>query len=249
MSQISDLVSFAKGIGSLPSDLTSSGVDAGAIRSYVPVVVEQTTRGERSYDLFSRLLKDRIVLFGTQVNDQTANIAVAQLLFLAAEDPEKDINLYINSPGGAVYSGMAVYDTMQFIKPDVATICVGLAASMGSVFLLGGAAGKRAALPNSRIMIHQPSSGAQGQASDIQIQAEEILYIKQRMNEVIAHHTGQTVEQVERDTDRDKFMSPAEAKEYGIIDTVLGAGVGEPAENIEVMEENNDDPTETDAGQ
>ena len=245
MSQISDLVSFAKGIGSIPSDLASSGVDAGAIRSYVPVVVEQTTRGERSYDLFSRLLKDRIVLFGTQVNDQTANIAVAQLLFLAAEDPEKDINIYINSPGGAVYSGMAVYDTMQFIKPDVATICVGLAASMGSVFLLGGAAGKRAALPNSRIMIHQPSSGAQGQASDIQIQAEEILYIKKRMNEVIAHHTGQSVETVERDTDRDKFMSPAEAKEYGIIDTVLGAGVGEPAENIEVMEEHNEDPTES----
>ena len=245
MSQISDLVSFAKGIGSIPSDRASSGVDAGAIRSYVPVVVEQTTRGERSYDLFSRLLKDRIVLFGTQVNDQTANIAVAQLLFLAAEDPEKDINIYINSPGGAVYSGMAVYDTMQFIKPDVATICVGLAASMGSVFLLGGAAGKRAALPNSRIMIHQPSSGAQGQASDIQIQAEEILYIKKRMNEVIAHHTGQSVETVERDTDRDKFMSPAEAKEYGIIDTVLGAGVGEPAENIEVMEEHNEDPTES----
>ena len=139
---------------------------------------------------------------------------------------------------------MAVYDTMQFVKPDVATICVGLAASMGSVFLLGGAKGKRAALPNSRIMIHQPSSGAQGQASDIQIQAEEILYIKKRMNEVIAHHTGQTVEQVEKDTDRDNFMSPAQAKEYGIIDTVLGEGVGEPAKNIEVMEDNNEDPTE-----
>ncbi len=247
MSQISDLVTFAKSVGSIPQDLAGGGVNADAIRSYVPVVVEQTTRGERSYDLFSRLLKDRIVLFGTQVNDQTANIAVAQLLFLAAEDPEKDINMYINSPGGSVYSGMAVYDTMQFIKPDVATICVGLAASMGSTFLLGGAAGKRAALPNSRIMIHQPSSGAQGMASDIEIQAKEILYIKQRMNEVMAHHTGKSVEEVEKDTDRDNFMSPEEAKKYGpkgIIDTVLGAGVGEPAEDIEVMEAHNDDPTE-----
>ncbi len=223
MSQISDFVTFAKGITSMPAGIHSGGFDAAPIHAYVPMVVEQTSRGERAYDIFSRLLKDRIVLFGTQVNDQTANLAVAQLLFLAAEDADKDINLYINSPGGAVYSGMAVYDTMQFIKPDVATICVGLAASMGSVFLLGGAAGKRAALPNSRIMIHQPSSGAQGQASDIQIQAEEILYIKHRMNEVISHHTGQSVEQVEKDTDRDKFMSPEQAKDYGIIDTVLGA--------------------------
>ncbi len=237
MSQISDFVTFAKGITSMPTGIHSGGFDEAPINALVPMVVEQTTRGERSYDIFSRLLKDRIVLFGTQVNDTTANLAVAQLLFLAAEDPEKDINLYINSPGGAVYSGMAVYDTMQFVKPDVATICVGLAASMGSVFLLGGAAGKRAALPNSRIMIHQPSSGAQGQASDIEIQAKEILYIKQRLNEVIAHHTGQTVEQVEEDTDRDRFMSPVEAKEYGIIDSVLGAGTGEPAEDIEKMED------------
>jgi ATP-dependent Clp protease protease subunit len=190
------------------------------------MVVEQTARGERSYDIFSRLLKDRIVLFGTPVNDTTANLAVAQMLFLASEDPDKDINLYINSPGGQVYSGMAVYDTMQFIKPDVATICVGLAASMGSVFLLGGAAGKRAALPNSRIMIHQPSSGAQGQASDIEIQAKEIIFIKHRIIEIIAHHTGQKVEKVEEDSDRDRFMSPVEAKEYGIIDTVLTAGTG-----------------------
>ncbi|WP_349256334.1 MULTISPECIES: ATP-dependent Clp endopeptidase proteolytic subunit ClpP [Rubrivirga] len=216
----------------MPGGIYSGGFDEAPINALVPMVVEQTTRGERSYDIFSRLLKDRIVLFGTQVNDTTANLAVAQLLFLAAEDAEKDINIYINSPGGAVYSGMAVYDTMQFIKPDVATICVGLAASMGSVFLLGGAKGKRAALPNSRIMIHQPSSGAQGQASDIQIQAEEILYIKKRMNEVIAHHTGQTVERVEKDTDRDNFMSPEEAKEYGIIDTVLGEGAeGKPDED------------------
>lgn len=237
MSQVNDFVTFAKGITSLPGGIYAGPQETAPIQALVPMVVEQTTRGERSYDIFSRLLKDRIILFGTPVNDTTANLAVAQLLFLAAEDSEKDINIYINSPGGAVYSGMAVYDTMQFVKPDVATICVGLAASMGSVFLLGGAAGKRAALPNSRIMIHQPSSGAQGQASDIQIQAEEILYIKHRMNEVIAHHTGQTVETVENDTDRDNFMSPKEAKAYGIIDTVLGNDAsGTPA----------NDPTESD---
>ena len=239
MSQVHDFVTFAKGITSLPGGIHSGPQQAAPMNALVPMVVEQTTRGERSYDIFSRLLKDRIILFGTQVNDQTANLAVAQLLFLAAEDAEKDINLYINSPGGSVYSGMAVYDTMQFIKPDVATICVGLAASMGSTFLLGGAAGKRAALPNSRIMIHQPSSGAQGMASDIEIQANEILYIKRRMNEVMAHHTGKSVEEIERDTDRDNFMSPAEAKEYGskgIIDTVLGNDAsGTPA----------DDPTES----
>ncbi|MEM0960981.1 MAG: ATP-dependent Clp endopeptidase proteolytic subunit ClpP [Bacteroidota bacterium] len=222
MSQIRDFVSFSKSLTSLPDDIYSGPQQTAPINALVPMVIEQTTRGERSFDIFSRLLKDRIVLFGTPVNDTTSNLAVAQLLFLAADDPEKDINLYINCPGGAVYSGMAVYDTMQFVKPDVATICVGLAASMGSVFLLGGADGKRAALPNSRIMIHQPSGGSQGMASDIQIQANEILYIKQRLNEVISHHTGQTVEQVEKDTDRDNFMSPAEAKAYGIIDTVLG---------------------------
>ncbi|OZC04786.1 ATP-dependent Clp endopeptidase, proteolytic subunit ClpP [Rubricoccus marinus] len=218
---------------SLPGGIYSGPQEAAPINALVPMVIEQTTRGERSFDIFSRLLKDRIVLFGTQVNDQTANLAVAQLLFLAADDPDKDINLYINSPGGAVYSGMAVYDTMQFVKPDVATICVGLAASMGSVFLAGGAKGKRAALPNSRIMIHQPSSGAQGQASDIEIQAKEILYIKQRLNEVLAHHTGQTVETIEERTDRDNFMSPVEAKEFGLIDVVLGPGHGEPAKDLD----------------
>ena len=194
-SQISDFVRFAKGITSMPEGIYSGGFDAAPIHNFVPMVVEQTSRGERSYDIFSRLMKDRIVLFGTPVNDQTANLAVAQLLFLAAEDPDKDINLYVNSPGGAVYSGMAVYDTMQFVKPDVATICVGLAASMGSIFLLGGAAGKRTALPNSRIMIHQPSGGGGGQATEIEIQAREILYIRQRLNEIIAHHTGQPIEQ------------------------------------------------------
>ncbi len=235
-SHVSDFVRFAKGITSMPEGIYSGGFDAAPIHNFVPMVVEQTTRGERSYDIFSRLMKDRIVLFGTPVNDQTANLAVAQLLFLAAEDPDKDINLYVNCPGGAVYSGMAVYDTMQFVKPDVATICVGLAASMGSIFLLGGAKGKRTALPNSRIMIHQPSGGGGGQATEIEIQAREILYIRQRLNEIIAHHTGQPVEKIERDTERDNFMSPVQAKEYGLIDTVLGAGVGEPAKNIEEME-------------
>ena len=241
MSNVSDFVRFAKGITSMPDGIYSGGFDAAPIHNFVPMVVEQTTRGERSYDIFSRLMKDRIVLFGTPVNDQTANLAVAQLLFLAAEDPDKDINLYINSPGGQIYSGMAVYDTMQFVKPDVATICVGLAASMGSIFLLGGAAGKRTALPNSRIMIHQPSGGGGGQATEIEIQAREILYIRQRLNEVISHHTGQPVEKIEKDTERDNFMSPEQAKDYGIIDTVLTPGVGQPAKDIETMEKESDD--------
>lgn len=237
---VSDFVTFAKGITAMPDGIASGTFDGAPINSLVPMVVEKTSRGERSYDIFSRLLKDRIVLFGTPVNDTTANLAVAQLLFLAADDSEKDINLYINSPGGQVYSGMAVYDTMQFVKPEVATICVGLAASMGSVFLAGGADGKRAALPNSRIMIHQPSSGAQGQASDIEIQAKEILYIKQRINEVLAEHTGQPVEKIEEDTDRDNFMSPEEAKEYGLIDVVLGKGSGEPAKGVDEQKEKDD---------
>ena len=232
---VSDFVKFAKGITSLPGDIYSGTFDSAPINALVPMVVEQTTRGERSYDIFSRLLKDRIIVFGTPVNDVTSNLAVAQMLFLASEDPDKDINLYINSPGGQVYSGMAVYDTMQFIKPDVATICVGLAASMGSIFLLGGAKGKRAALPNSRIMIHQPSSAAQGQATDLEIQAKEILYIRQRLNEIIAHHTGQDIEKVERDSDRDYFMSPEDAVAYGLIDTVLQGGhkPDEPMKNGE----------------
>jgi ATP-dependent Clp protease protease subunit len=240
-STVSDFVRFAKGITSMPEGIHSGGFDAAPINALVPMVVEQTTRGERSYDIFSRLLKDRIVLFGTPVNDTTANLAVAQFLFLAAEDPDKDINLYVNSPGGQIYSGMAVYDTMQFVKPDVATICVGLAASMGSIFLLGGAKGKRTALPNSRIMIHQPSGGGGGQATEIEIQAREILYIRNRLNEVISHHTGQPVEKIERDTERDNFMSPQQAQEYGIIDTVLGAGVGEPAKDIVEMEKASDE--------
>ncbi len=221
---VSDFVKFAKGLTSMPSGIYSGGFDAAPINALVPMVVEQTTRGERAYDIFSRLLKDRIVVLGTAINDQIANLAVAQMLFLASEDPDKDINCYINSPGGQVYSGMAIYDTMQYIKSDVSTICVGLAASMGSFLLAGGAAGKRASLPNSRIMIHQPLGGAQGQATDIEIQAKEILWIRHRLFELLAHHTGKDIEQIERDAERDFFMSPHEAKDYGLIDNVLEAG-------------------------
>lgn len=186
----------------------------------VPMVVEQTGRGERAYDIFSRLLKERIVFIGTPVDDVIASLVIAQLLFLESEDPDKDINLYINSPGGSVSSGLAIYDTMQYIRPDVSTICIGLAASMGAVLLTGGAKGKRSGLPNSRIMIHQPWGGVQGTASDISIQAEEILRTKKRLNEILAHHTGQALEVIERDTDRDRYMSSDEAKAYGLIDTV-----------------------------
>ncbi|WP_456425112.1 ATP-dependent Clp endopeptidase proteolytic subunit ClpP [Rhodocaloribacter sp.] len=188
----------------------------------VPMVVEQTTRGERAYDIFSRLLKERIIILGTAINDQVANLMVAQLLYLASEDPERDINIYVNSPGGSIDSGLAVYDTMQYISCPVATICVGLAASMGSVLLAAGAAGKRAALPNSRIMIHQPwMGGVQGQASDIEIHAREILKMKRRLYEILAAHTGQDVEKIEADADRDYWMGSDEAKEYGLIDNVL----------------------------
>ena len=221
---VSDFVQIARGITSMPSGLYSGSFDAAPIHALVPYVIEQTTRGERGMDIFSRLLRDRIVILGTPVNDVTANLIVAQMLFLASEDPDKTINFYINSPGGQVYSGLAIYDTMQFIKPDVATICVGLAASMGSVLLTAGAKGKRGALANSRIMIHQPLSGAQGQASDIEIQAREVLHIKQRLFEILVEHTGQPYEKLERDADRDFFMSPQEAKDYGLIDMVLAPG-------------------------
>ncbi|MBI5471936.1 MAG: ATP-dependent Clp endopeptidase proteolytic subunit ClpP [Ignavibacteriae bacterium] len=186
----------------------------------VPMVVEQTGRGERAYDIFSRLLKERIVFIGTPIDDTVASLSIAQLLFLESEDPEKDISLYINSPGGSVSSGLAIYDTMQYIRPDVATICIGMAASMGAVLLAGGAKAKRAALPNSRIMIHQPWGGVQGTASDISIQAEEILKTKKRLNEILAQHTGQPLEAIERDTDRDRYLAPDEAKSYGLIDMV-----------------------------
>lgn len=189
--------------------------------SLVPMVVEQSNRGERSYDIYSRLLKDRIIFLGEEVNDVTASLVVAQLLFLAAEDPDKDINLYINSPGGSVTAGMAIYDTMQYIKPDVSTICIGMAASMGAFLLAGGAKGKRYALPNAEVMIHQPSGGARGQATDIRIHAENILRTKKKLNDILAENTGRTYEEIERDTERDNFMSAEEAKAYGLIDDVL----------------------------
>ncbi len=191
------------------------------LNQYVPIVIEQTGRGERAYDIYSRLLKDRIVMLGTPIDDHVANLIVAQLLFLEAEDPEKDIYLYINSPGGVVTAGLAIYDTMQYIKPDVVTICMGQAASMGAVLLAAGAPGKRFALPHARIMIHQPLGGFQGQATDIEIHAKEILRLKQMLNEILAKHTGQPLEKIEKDTDRDFFMSAEEAKEYGLIDKVL----------------------------
>ncbi|MCY4045908.1 MAG: ATP-dependent Clp endopeptidase proteolytic subunit ClpP [Cellvibrionales bacterium] len=187
----------------------------------VPMVIEQTGRGERSFDIYSRLLKERVVFCVGQVEDHMANLIVAQLLFLEAENPDKDINLYINSPGGSVTAGLSIYDTMQFIKPDVSTICLGQACSMGAVLLAAGAEGKRKALPNARTMIHQPLGGAQGQSSDIQIQAKEILLIRHRLNEILSKHTGQTSKTIEKDTDRDNFMSATESKDYGLIDEVL----------------------------
>ena len=187
----------------------------------VPMVVEQTARGERAYDIYSRLLKDRLVFIVGPIDDHVANLVVAQLLFLESENPDKDVHLYINSPGGIVTAGLSIYDTMQFIKPDVSTICIGQAASMGSFLLAGGTKGKRYCLPHSRIMIHQPSGGFQGQASDIDIHAREVLKLKQRLNELLAKHTGQTIERIERDSDRDNFMDAEAAVEYGLIDTVL----------------------------
>ncbi|MCG7410176.1 ATP-dependent Clp endopeptidase proteolytic subunit ClpP [Paenibacillus sp. ACRRX] len=190
----------------------------------VPMVIEQTNRGERSYDIYSRLLKDRIIFLGSAIDDDVANSIIAQLLFLAADDPEKDISLYINSPGGSVTAGMAILDTMQHIKPDVSTICVGLAASMGSLLLTAGAPNKRFALPNSEIMIHQPLGGVRGQASDIKIHADWIIKTRQKLNQIYVDRTGQPMEKIERDTDRDNFMSAEDAKEYGIVDTVLQPG-------------------------
>jgi len=195
--------------------------------AYIPFVIEQTGRGERSYDIYSRLLKERIIFLGTEVNDVVANLIIAQLLFLESEDPEKDIFLYINSPGGVVTAGMAIYDTMQYIKPDVSTVCVGQAASMGAVLLAGGAAGKRSALPHSRIMIHQPLGGFSGQASDVEIHAREMLRVKQELNHILAHHSGKPLKQVEVDSDRDFFMTSEQAREYGLIDSVFERRAGE----------------------
>ena len=188
---------------------------------YVPMVIEQTNRGERAYDIYSRLLLDRIIFLGTPITDEVANSVIAQLLFLAADDSEKDIHLYINSPGGSIPAGLAIYDTMQYIKPDVSTICVGMAASMGAFLLAAGAKGKRYALPNSEVMIHQPWGGAEGQATDIAIRAKRIIRLRDRLNELLARHTGQPLERIQRDADRDYFMSALEAKEYGIVDHVI----------------------------
>lgn len=193
----------------------------------VPMVVEQTARGERAYDIYSRLLKERLIFVVGPIDDYMANLVVAQLLFLESENPEKDINVYINSPGGVVTAGLAIYDTMQYIRSDVSTMCVGQAASAASLLLMAGAKGKRYALPNSRVMIHQPSGGAQGQATDIEIQAREILYLRSRLNDIYVKHTGQTLEQIERDMERDRFMSAEEAKGYGMIDAVLDRRPGE----------------------
>ncbi|MFB9847900.1 ATP-dependent Clp endopeptidase proteolytic subunit ClpP [Oceanisphaera arctica] len=194
---------------------------SGPLAALIPMVVEQTAKGERSYDIYSRLLKERVIFLTGQVEDHMANLICAQLLFLESENPEKDIYLYINSPGGSVTAGMSIYDTMQFIKPNVSTVCMGQACSMGAFLLAGGAAGKRFVLPNSRVMIHQPLGGFQGQASDIQIHAKEILYIKEKLNRLLADHTGQDLSIIERDTDRDNFMSAEQAKEYGLVDEVL----------------------------
>ena len=198
----------------------NSAPDSQAL-GMVPMVIETSGRGERAYDIYSRLLKERVVFMVGEVNDQTANLVIAQLLFLESENPEKDISLYINSPGGSVSAGMAIYDTMQFIKPDVSTLCMGMAASMGAFLLAAGTKGKRFSLPNSRVMIHQPLGGARGQASDIEIQAREILYLRERLNKILSDRTGQTIETIAKDTDRDNFMSGDQAKEYGIIDQVI----------------------------
>ncbi|MGZ3238677.1 MAG: ATP-dependent Clp endopeptidase proteolytic subunit ClpP [Burkholderiaceae bacterium] len=204
----------------MTSMIRNSALDTEML-GMIPMVIEQSGRGERSYDIYSRLLKERVVFLVGPVNDHNANLIVAQLLFLESENPDKDISLYINSPGGSVSAGMAIYDTMQFIKPNVSTLCTGLAASMGAFLLAAGAKGKRFSLPNSRIMIHQPSGGAQGQATDIEIHAREILYLRERLNGILAEKTGKTVEQISKDTERDNFMSAAEAEQYGMIDKVL----------------------------
>ncbi|HEX4761077.1 MAG TPA: ATP-dependent Clp protease proteolytic subunit [Thermoleophilaceae bacterium] len=193
------------------------------VGSLIPMVVEQTARGERSYDIYSRLLGERIVFIGQQIDDDIANLVVAQLLHLESEDPEKDIHVYVNSPGGSLHAGLAIYDAMQYVAPDVETTCYGIAMSAGSLILTGGAAGKRLALPNARILIHQPSAGFQGQSSDIEIHAKEILELRRRLDEIYAHHTGQTVEQVHEDAERDRFFDPEQARQYGLIDGVIGA--------------------------
>ena len=224
---VDDFSKFAQSLR-LPESIYRKGLGGQPVGNLVPIVVEQTSRGERAYDIFSRLLKERIIILGTPINDVVANLAVAQLLYLASEDPERDINIYINSPGGMVYSGLGVYDTIQYISCPVATTCVGLAASLGSVLLASGTEGRRSALPNSRIMLHQPLGGAQGQASDIEIQAREILWLKQRLYEILAQHSGQDVDTIASDADRDYWLSASEAKAYGLIDSVLESEQAKP---------------------
>lgn len=223
---VEDFLKFSKSLNSysMPSSIYSGGLSSAPISQLVPMVVEQSSRGERAYDIFSRLLKERIIMLGTPINDSVATLMVAQLLYLTSEDPARDINIYVNSPGGSVDSGLAIYDTMQFISCDVSTICVGLAASMGAVLLAAGTNGKRASLPNSRIMVHQPLGGAQGQASDIEIQAREILKMKESLYGILSHHTGKPADKIASDGDRDYWMSAAEAKDYGLIDNVLVPG-------------------------
>ena len=228
---VDDFVKFSKGLTSMPEGIYGGTTQEQSMAGLVPMVVEQTTRGERSYDIFSRLLKERIVFIGTPINDQIANLTVAQLLYLSSEDSDRDINLYINSPGGVIYSGLAVYDTMQYIQAPVATICVGLAASMGSVLLAAGAEGRRAALPNSRVMIHQPLGGAEGQASDIEIQAQEIMWLKKRLFEILADHTDKDADTIREDADRNYWLGAQEAKDYGLVDTVLEQRSGAPGSN------------------
>ncbi|MFT4615554.1 MAG: ATP-dependent Clp protease protease subunit [Bacteroidia bacterium] len=216
------------GTANMPFDYDSQNKQTINNLGLVPMVVEQTARGERSYDIYSRLLKERVVFMVGPVDDYMANLIVAQLLFLESENPDKDIHLYINSPGGSVTAGLSIYDTMQFIKPDVSTMCIGQAASMGAFLLCGGATGKRYCLPNARTMIHQPSGGAQGQATDIDIQAKEILIIRRKLNELMAGHTGQSLENIERDTERDRFMDAEQSKEYGLIDEVVQSRIKAP---------------------
>ncbi len=217
---VNEFIKFSKSL-QLPESIYTKGLGDLPINNLVPIVVEQTSRGERAYDIFSRLLKDRIIIIGTPINDVVANLAIAQLLHLSNEDPERNINIYINSPGGMVYSGLGVYDTIQYVACPVATTCVGLAASLGSVLLSAGSKEHRSALPNSRIMLHQPLGGTQGQASDIEIQAREILWLKQRLYEILSQHTGKDTETISKDADRDYWLSAEEAKAYGLIDHVL----------------------------
>lgn len=221
MASVDDFLQFSKSLTSLPSGISTGGMGEQPLSGLVPKVVEQTTRGERAYDIFSRLLKERIVFIGTPVNDQIANLTVAQLLYLESEGSNKPISLYINSPGGVIYSGLGVYDTMQYVEAPIATTCVGLAASMGSVLLAGGAEGRRACLPNSRVMMHQPMGGTQGQASDIEIQAQEMAWLKKRLYQILAHHTHKDFAQIQDDADRNYWMSAEEARDYGLVDKVM----------------------------